>query len=200
MVGELPARVPLVGAVHEAIARDLGDDRRRGDRRARRVTTDDGAEFQHLVLMNLADGKRQVVAKTNWDVDKFNLSDNRARLAYVTNENGVDRQGALDVITMLLDRGVDVNARVKEFPPMRRYLLPLASLEWVDFTGQTAFIRAAQAGDLPVMKLLLSRGADPKITTFNGTTALMAAAGVNWVVGETFSESTASLPAMRTRL
>jgi ankyrin repeat protein len=106
-------------------------------------------------------------------------------------DNGIDRAAALDVITALLNKGVDVNARVKEFPPMRRYLLPLASLEWVDFTGQTAFIRAAQAGDLPVMKLLLAKGADPKITTFNGTTALMAAAGVNWVIGETFSESPA---------
>src|SRR5204863_97244 len=77
-------------------------------------------------------------------------------------ENGVDRQAALDVITALIDAGVDVNARVKEFPPARRYLLPLASLEWVDFTGQTPFIRAAQAGDVPVMTLLLSKGADPK--------------------------------------
>ena len=84
---------------------------------------------------------------------------------------------------------------MKEFPPARRYLLPLGSLEWVDFTGQTPFIRAAQAGDVPVMQLLLSKGADPKIATFNGTTALMAAAGVNWVIGETFSES----PAMWTQ-
>ena len=83
------------------------------------------------------------------------------------------------------------NARVKEFPPQRRHLLPLASLEWVDFTGQTAFIRAAQSADVPVMKLLLSKGADPALTTFNGTSALMAAAGVNWVVGQTYSESPA---------
>ena len=41
------------------------------------------------------------------------------------------------------------------------------------------------------MKLLLSKGADPKITTSNGTTALMAAAGVNWVIGQTYSESPA---------
>ena len=52
-------------------------------------------------------------------------------------ENGVDREAALQLITMLLDKGVDVNARVKEFPPQRRYMLPLGSLEWVDFTGQT---------------------------------------------------------------
>ena len=41
------------------------------------------------------------------------------------------------------------------------------------------------------MKLLLSKGADPNIATFNGTTALMAAAGVNWVIGQTYSESPA---------
>ena len=41
------------------------------------------------------------------------------------------------------------------------------------------------------MRLLLEKGADPSITTFNGTTALMASAGVNWVAGQTFSESPA---------
>jgi ankyrin len=106
-------------------------------------------------------------------------------------ENGVDREATLRLITSIIDKGADVNARVKEFPPQRRHMLPLGSLEWVDFTGQTPFIRAAQSADVPLMKLLLSRGADPQITTFNGTTALMAAAGVNWVAGQTYSESPA---------
>ena len=38
------------------------------------------------------------------------------------------------------------------------------------------------------MKLLLQYKADPKITTFNGTTALAAAAGVNWVQNQTWTE------------
>ena len=106
-------------------------------------------------------------------------------------DNGVDRDAAMRLIASILDRRVDVNARVKEFPPQRRHLLPLGSLEWVDFTGQTAFMRAAQSADVPVMRLLLSKGADPTITTFNGTSALMAAAGVNWVAGQTYTESPA---------
>jgi ankyrin repeat protein len=101
-------------------------------------------------------------------------------------ENGVDREAALRLMTSLLDKGVDVNARVKEFPPARRYMLPLGSLEWVDITGQTAFTRAAQSADLEAMRLLLAKGADAKIATFNGTNALMMAAGVNWVIGQTY--------------
>ncbi len=65
-------------------------------------------------------------------------------------------------------------------------MLPLGSLEWVDITGQTAFTRAAQSADLEAMRLLLAKGADPRITTFNGTNALMLAAGVNWVIGQTY--------------
>ena len=42
------------------------------------------------------------------------------------------------------------------------------------------------------MRLLLKHGADPNIGTFEGTTPLMAAAGVNWVYDQTFDEGPAA--------
>jgi ankyrin repeat protein len=111
-----------------------------------------------------------------------------------TFKNGVDRAPVLELIKVLLDKGADPNSRTKETPPIRRFILPTTgSLEWVDFTGMTPFLFAARAGDVTVMKLLLAHGADPKIPTFGGTTALMAAAGINWVVDQTYDEGQAAL-------
>lgn len=114
------------------------------------------------------------------------------RNLYVHNatfKNGIDRGPVLDLVKSLLAAGADVNARTRETPPFRHHLLEITgSLEWVDFTGQTPFLTAALAGDVTVMKLLLEHGADPRIDTFEGTSALMAAAGVNWVVAQTSTE------------
>jgi len=109
------------------------------------------------------------------------------------NGERMDREGALKLIQALIDRGVDVNVRTSEVPPVRRFVTPLGDLSWVDFTGQTPFLRAALSGDVTVMKLLLQRGADPNIPTNSNTTALMVAAGVNWVVAQTYTESKESL-------
>jgi uncharacterized protein len=114
------------------------------------------------------------------------------RNLYVHNatfKNGVDRAPVLTLIKALLTAGGNVNARTRETPPFRNHLLEITgSLEWVDFTGQTPFLTAALAGDVTVMRLLLQHGADPKIGTFAGTSPLMAAAGVNWVVAQTWTE------------
>ena len=96
--------------------------------------------------------------------------------------NSVDRAPLLDIIRTLLERGARVNVRMKEVPPIRRaFLRVTGSLSWVDFTGQTPFLTAALAADVDAMRLLLKHGADPHISTFAGTTPLMAAAGLNWV-------------------
>jgi ankyrin repeat protein len=107
--------------------------------------------------------------------------------------NSVERAPFLALIQKLLDKGVDVNARMLEHAPIRRHMLPITgTLAWVDFTGQTPFVTAALAADLDVMRLLLKYKADPHLPTFGGTTALMAAAGVNWVVDQTFDEGAAA--------
>jgi len=114
------------------------------------------------------------------------------RNLYVHNatfKNGIDRGPVLELIRALLAAGADVNARTKETPPFRHYLLEITgSLEWVDFTGQTPFLTAALAGDVTVMKLLLEHGANPRLDTYQGTSPLMAAAGVNWVLAQTSTE------------
>ena len=107
--------------------------------------------------------------------------------------NGVDREPLLAMIRELIEHGADVNARTREVPPSRRWLYSLGDVSWVDFTGQTPFLRAALSGDIATMRLLLEHGADPNLATQAGTTPLMAASGVNWVVAQTYTESPQSL-------
>jgi len=98
--------------------------------------------------------------------------------------NGVDRDAALQTITMLVDKGANVNAQVKHFPP--RMGGHAFNLSYVPSVGETPFYRASLNNDLPVMRLLLAHKADPMLKTDNGTSPLAAAAGVGWVRGQTY--------------
>ena len=91
----------------------------------------------------------------------------------------------LDFIKLLLDKGANVNARVKDSTETRTVF----TNQWLDENGATAFLRASQSGDVALMKLLLARGADPKIATALGVTALQVAAGIGWVEGITYEWS-----------
>jgi ankyrin repeat protein len=97
-----------------------------------------------------------------------------------------DAKDPTDLIRMLLDRGANPNVQVNTVP-VRGFMQ--VSANWVNFDGQTPFLRAALAGDVELMRLLLAHGADPNIKTLDGANPLMAAAGLNWVVGQTFSRS-----------
>jgi uncharacterized protein len=100
-----------------------------------------------------------------------------------------DERDPLDLIKRLLDKGADPNQRTNT-TPVHGWMQLDAS--WVNFDGQTPFIRAALSGDLDVMQLLLAHGADPNLTTKEGTTALMAASGINWVQGQTHTRPEAN--------
>src|SRR5690606_8507891 len=106
--------------------------------------------------------------------------------------NHVDRAPILAMMRALLEAGADVNARTLEWPPEKKWLYALNDVSWVDMTGMTPFVRAAESGDIAASRLLPEHGAHPHIPTLSGTTALMAAAGVNWTVAQTFTESRAA--------
>ncbi len=92
---------------------------------------------------------------------------------------------SLAFITYLLDKGADVNARVSESTETRTVF----TNQWLNEDGATAFLRASQSGDLELLKLLVARGADPKINTKLGITPLAVAAGIGWVEGVTKERS-----------
>lgn len=91
----------------------------------------------------------------------------------------------LDFIRILLDRGANPNARAKENTLTRT----IFTMQWFFEDGATPVVRASQSSDTALMKLLLTYGADPKIATAYGDTALTASAGVGWVEGVTFERS-----------
>ncbi|PWT97199.1 MAG: hypothetical protein C5B51_31865 [Terriglobia bacterium] len=99
-----------------------------------------------------------------------------------------DGKDPIGLIRALLAKGANPNARTDTVPV---HGLMQFDASWVNFDGQTPFVRAALSGDIEVMRLLLQHGADPNIATNAGTTSLMAAAGINWIPGQTYSHSEA---------
>lgn len=90
---------------------------------------------------------------------------------------GHDKVGYLELMTALLEHGADPNLRLKK----KLWFRPAFHDQmWVGTPGSTAFWRAAQATDLAAMRLLVAHGADPKIASNEGDTALMMAAGIGW--------------------
>jgi len=84
---------------------------------------------------------------------------------------------ALDVAKMLLERGANPNMQLKLFPPYRSLGQDRGGDSMLT-VGTTPLIRAAKAGDVPAVKLLLGHGALPNLANTLGITPLMAAAGV----------------------
>src|SRR6185436_11727929 len=66
-----------------------------------------------------------------------------------------------------------------------------------DSVGATAFIVAANAADLEMMRLLLAAGANPNLVTRTNTNALLAATGLTRGIGEIIDNEDRALEAVR---
>jgi ankyrin repeat protein len=79
----------------------------------------------------------------------------------------------MDVAKLLLEKGADPNAPYTKTVPPRQ-----AQGNINVAPGSTALYRAVRAGDLAAVQLLVSSGADPSQALKDGSSPLMAAAGL----------------------
>ena len=95
----------------------------------------------------------------------------------------VDEHTGLEIAQMLLDRGANVDMRLKQQPPMRaepgdRGYTDGSPDALVINTGATALHSAAKASNDPAVRLLLEHGANVSFPNIFGITPVLAAAGV----------------------
>ena len=85
---------------------------------------------------------------------------------------------AFDLVRALAAAGTDLDARQTAEPRD-------GNRNMLNRVGSTPFLQAAKVADTEMMQLLVDLGADPSVTTEQGVTPLMAAAGVGiWKIGE----------------
>lgn len=82
---------------------------------------------------------------------------------------GSGKMGSLAFVRRLVGKGADLNARLERGESGRGRFTT---------TGSTAFLLAARASDVPLMRLLVELGADTRLPNADGCTPLLAAAGV----------------------
>ena len=148
----------------------------------------DGHTALVLAILNKHHDLAQVLIGKGADVNAAN-QDGRAPLftaVEIRNEDysprpalkDTDRTTAKQIIDSLLDKGANVNAQLTGAVEIHKFAQDQGDKTLA--AGATAFMRAARSADLETMRLLLSKGADPKLANKDGLTALLVAAGVSW--------------------
>jgi len=83
---------------------------------------------------------------------------------------GSGNLSSLDLVKKLVEHGADVNARMTKQGNVGRTSL--------NMIGATPFLMAARTADVQMMRLLVQLNADPLLPNTDGTTPLLAAAGL----------------------
>lgn len=90
--------------------------------------------------------------------------------------------GQMAAVMALIEHGADPNDTQLTMPKrLMDALIPgdgYLTTGWVSQIGSTPFMLAAKSVDVPMMRLLLERGADPLLRAKGGANALMLAAGL----------------------
>lgn len=82
---------------------------------------------------------------------------------------GSGRLNSLQFVREIVQLGADINARIPKAP---------GGLGVLNRTGATPFLMAAKTADIALLKLFYELGANPTLTTIDGVTPLIAAAGL----------------------
>ena len=106
---------------------------------------------------------------------------------------GSGKLSSLDMVRKLVAKGANVNARMTRSGNVGRTSM--------NMIGATPFMMAARAADAPLMRLLVELGADPLLPNADGSTPLMAAAGLGtYSPGEDPGSETEALEAVKLAL
>ncbi len=136
---------------------------------------------------NVADSKGRTALYAALDIRNEDYSALPAR-----KEN--DALPSIEIVKALLAHGANPNAALTDKIPGR------SGMDSGDTTldaGTTPLMRAARGGDAEAMRILLAQGADPKLETKTGNTALMFAAGVGYRDKNTRGSESEALEALK---
>jgi uncharacterized protein len=106
----------------------------------------------------------------------------------------LDPLPSTELIKAILAHGANVNAQLTHNLPGR------SGMDYGDVAldeGTTPFMRAARSGDVATMRVLLAAGADPKLVTKDGNTALLFAAGIGYRDKQTQGTDAEALEAIK---